>query len=164
MDSSIEQLTKKCPRCGNDYPLSIDFFRKRKANKKHRIKEGYNTYCLCCEKIIKKEQKIKYWENNLVLYIDKNRLKKKDFTISKTITKEDIKRIYEEQKGLCYWLKIPLDVTFEDKLRRPSIDRLDNDRGYDPDNIVLTTQFANLGRQSSSEKDFLNFINNFINK
>lgn len=150
--------------CGNIYPLTIEFFRKIKEYKKYRIKEGYCIYCLNCEKIIKKEQKIKYWENNLVLHINKNRLKKKNTIISKTITKEDIKRIYKKQNGLCYWLKIPLDITFTDKLRQPSIDRLDNSRGYEPDNIVLTCKFANLGRQSSTEEDFLNFINNYIHK
>lgn len=148
--------TKKCARCGNFYPSTFEFFRKHK-----------NTlYCYCkkCERIIKKDEKIRNWESNLVQSIGGNRLKKKYLTINKNITKQDIKTIYEKQNGLCYWLKIPLDITFNDKLRQPSIDRLDNNKGYELNNIVLSSKFANLGRHSSSAEDFLIFINNYINK
>lgn len=164
MENIIEQVTKKCPMCGNFYPSTTEFFRKHKIYRKDYSKVGLYSYCKNCERIIKKRERIKYWESNLIHGIGHCRLKKKHFTITKSITKEDIKQIYQKQNGLCYWLKIPLDITFKDKLRQPSIDRLDNSKGYDLENIILTSQFANLGRQSSTKEDFLKFINNYINK
>lgn len=38
---------------------------------------------------------------------------------------------------MCYWLKIPIDFTMQDKLRKPSLDRLDNSIGYEINNVAL---------------------------
>lgn len=151
---------KICSKCGNKYPKSLKYFPKHSHSK-----NSLYSYCRTCYNKIKKEKDIKNWENSMIRKMGNSRLKKSNgLFLNKTITKEDIKRIYKKQNGLCYWLEIPLDITFTDKLRQPSIDRLDNSRGYEPDNIVLTCKFANLGRQSSTEEDFLNFINNYIHK
>jgi hypothetical protein len=63
-------------------------------------------------------------------------------------TPEDIERIYKEQDGLSRWLKIPIDPM--DVFRKhyplaPSLDRLDNDKDYTPDNICISTRFENYG-------------------
>jgi hypothetical protein len=36
----------------------------------------------------------------------------------------------------------------------PSVDRIDNQRGYHKDNIVLTSRFANKGRGAYTGEDF----------
>jgi hypothetical protein len=63
---------------------------------------------------------------------------------------------------MCYWLKIPIDFTMKDKLRKPSLDRLDNSIGYRVDNIVLTTVFANTGRNSATVEEMLKFISDYL--
>lgn len=65
------------------------------------------------------------------------------------ITKEDLKQKFLEQGGRCYWFGIELDP---DSLFIPhfpmalSVDRLDNDKDYVYDNIVICCRLANTGR------------------
>ena len=80
----------------------------------------------------------------------------------KRVDMKFLESLKDKQNGLCYWLNIPLDFTMKDKLRKPSIDRLDNSRGYDADNIVLTTVFANTGRRDASVEEMKSFLDNYI--
>ena len=63
---------------------------------------------------------------------------------------------------MCYWLNIPIDFTMEDRLRKPSLDRLDNSIGYRVDNVVLTTVFANTGRRDATVEEMLKFIADYL--
>jgi hypothetical protein len=67
--------------------------------------------------------------------------------------------LFESQNGRCYWLGVPLvpSASVRDP-RRPSVDRLDNAKGYVRGNVVLTCQFANLGRSSIQADQFQTFI------
>ena len=65
------------------------------------------------------------------------------------VTIDDIRRKFEEQNGCCYWTGLPLrlDDLFESyNMEMPSIDRLDAERPYEHDNIVITSRFLNVGR------------------
>ena len=72
----------------------------------------------------------------------------------RTITKKDIIEQYLKQDGLSYFLKIPLDLIGEDRLKAISIDRIDNDKGYEPGNFTLVTRFENMGRGKNTIEDF----------
>ena len=83
-----------------------------------------------------------------------------------TCTPEDIERIYVEQNGQSRWLKIPLDPM--DVFRKhyplsPSLDRLDNNKDYTPDNICLSTRFENFGFNRAAD-DIKNECIDKINK
>ena len=74
-----------------------------------------------------------------------------------TITIEDLKEIYEKQDGKCFWLGIPMNLEelyVSHSPFAPSVDRIDNEKGYHSDNIVLTTRFANKGRGAYMGDDF----------
>ena len=74
-----------------------------------------------------------------------------------TITIEDLKEIYEKQDGKCFWLGIPMsleELYVSHSPFAPSVDRIDNEKGYHSDNIVLTTHFANKGRGAYMGDDF----------
>lgn len=72
-----------------------------------------------------------------------------------------IKSLWEQQKGLCYWLGIPMVPSLDNKApARPSLDKLDPPKGYTRGNVVLTTMFANMGRNSCSAEAFREFIAN----
>lgn len=63
-------------------------------------------------------------------------------------TEEDLERIFNEQGCKSKWLGLPIDPM--DVFRKhyplaPSLDRLDNDKDYTPDNICISTRFENYG-------------------
>jgi hypothetical protein len=71
-----------------------------------------------------------------------------------TITWENVERVFLEQNGKSKWLSIPIDAN--DVFRThyplsPSLDRLDNDKDYTPDNICISTRFENYGFNKCDE-------------
>ena len=81
------------------------------------------------------------------------------------ITIDDLKDLWKIQKGKCYWLGI--DMSLEDLFipHSPfsvSVDRLNSDRGYHRNNIVLTTRFANRGRGSYDDTNFDERLNSLL--
>jgi hypothetical protein len=148
---------KRCAKCGNDYPATSEYF-----SKHIKCKDGFRSHCKEChnkEKKVYREKSGRKWYENI---ISSSRKRSHDLKMTFDINVEFLKELREIQKGVCYWLNMPIDFTMVDKLRRPSIDRLDNSKGYTKDNVVLTTQFANLGRQSSTEADFRIFLEKYI--
>ena len=77
------------------------------------------------------------------------------------ITVEDLQNQWADQNGCCYWLGIPLDINdvyTTNNPFSPSVDRLNNDKDYHPENIVICTSFANMGRGKMDERLFRLFI------
>ena len=71
------------------------------------------------------------------------------------VTPEDLKEIWENQNGKCYWFGVDLDIKLLYKDHpdwmpkhplAPSIDKIDIYGDYTKDNIVITTRLANFGR------------------
>jgi len=74
-----------------------------------------------------------------------------------TITKEDLRKQFLKQGGCCYWFGVPInidDVYTSNNPLAPSVDRLDNDRDYHKNNIVICTILANMGRGKCDPKTF----------
>lgn len=72
-----------------------------------------------------------------------------------SITEQDIERIFFEQGGLSKWLKIPMNP--DDVFRKhfplaPSLDRLDNNKDYSPDNVCISTRFENYGFNRATDE------------
>ena len=83
-----------------------------------------------------------------------------------SITIDDLKNLWEKQNGLCYWLGMEMsleDLFISHSPFAPSVDRLDNGRGYHSDNIVLTSRFANKGRGAYDCEDFEHRLNSLLN-
>lgn len=81
------------------------------------------------------------------------------------ITEEDIERIFIQQGGLSASLGIPinLDDIFKSHFPlSPSIDRIDNDKDYTPDNIRINTRFENWGFNRASEEDIQECIKRLV--
>ena len=82
--------------------------------------------------------------------------KSKDWMPSKLlIDKNDLKEIWENQGGRCYWFNIPLDLNllYKDHPEwypkhplAPSVDKINDKLDYTKNNIVICCRFANFGR------------------
>ena len=71
------------------------------------------------------------------------------------VTPEDIERIFNEQGQKSKWLGLPIDPN--DVFRThyplsPSLDRLDNNKDYTPDNICISTRFENWGFNRATDE------------
>ena len=66
--------------------------------------------------------------------------------------------LFERQGGKCHWYGVSMvpNPGHRDP-QRPSLDRLDNSRGYHRDNVVLCCAAANIGRSSASAERFAEF-------
>jgi len=146
---------KLCTSC-NIEKEETDFPLRGKGKRRKECRSCYNTnwkYRIIST-LISKEHRSKISNNTE----DIKEKRHKD----KNINGDFLEKLKENQNGMCYWLNIPIDFTMKDKLRKPSLDRLDNSVGYRMDNVVLTTVFANMGRNDATIEEMLKFINDYL--
>jgi hypothetical protein len=99
-----------------------------------------------------KERRVRLWQNTL-----KHDSKRKD--IEHTLTVDDINELYEKQNVLCYWFNVPLIPSNSHKSpQQPSLDRLDGNKGYTKDNVVLCCYSANIGRNENDVETWESFL------
>jgi len=67
--------------------------------------------------------------------------------LSCDITIADIKTVFANQRGCCYYTGMPLVVD--------SVDRIDHERGYQRDNILICERHINVFRAKRSRADFI---------
>jgi hypothetical protein len=63
-----------------------------------------------------------------------------------------------EQPMLCPYLGLDLEPSAKKSLRQPSLDRIDNSKGYTPENTRLTCLAWNLLRNDASIDEALNVV------
>lgn len=144
-DYYSSQRTTKCKEC----VLSItrEYKRKKRLDPEHRKKEGQKQ----------KERRVRLWQNTL---IHDSKYRK----IENNITVDDINEMFENQNGLCYWFNIPLIPSDQKKHpQQPSLDRLDRNKGYTKDNVVLCCYSANIGRNENDLETWVEFITKLKN-
>lgn len=154
-------MDKQCSKCGK-IKLENDFYktqrgsrckecilnntrnykRKKRLDPEHRKKESLKQ----------KERRVRLWQNTL-LHDSKHR------KIENTLTLNDINEMFVNQKGLCYWFNIPLlPSELKKHPQQPSLDRLDRNKGYTRENVVLCCYSANIGRNENDLETWLNFL------
>lgn len=128
--------TKICTKC--ELEKDANLFGKDKVSK-----DGLRYFCKLCEKEDNKKWKVKNWCKKL-LHSAKSTSKK--YNLPFDLDEAHILQLWSSQNGKCYWLEIDLVPSDVRSPSSPSIDRIDCDKGYTKNNIVLCSQFANLGR------------------
>ena len=119
--------------------------------------DGYSTKCKKCEYEIctdsRKAYELKHWAKRCFLHAKKH--SKYDFDIDEQFVSD----LYEKQNGKCFWFNVDLKPSNIAKYPwQPSLDRLDREKGYTRDNVVLACYTANIGRNTSDEATFSLFV------
>lgn len=144
--------TKKCTKCGE--VKSTTEFSKDAASK-----DKLKCYCQECDREYKKQRyesmSTKQYKIDCMYTAAKKRAKNKGLEF--TITREDI--VIPE---VCPCLGVPIHLkpyTREGKATcnpySPSLDRIDNDKGYTPDNVWVVSHFANVIMSSATPKQLM---------
>lgn len=126
-------LTKVCRRCKGEKPRE-DFYKSSKSP------DGLQCYCKQCQDTRKKS-----WvrDNPLkhLLVAVKSQVK----TGKRSASEFTLTYAHLTTPSHCPALGIPLDWTGGRKGRfnTPSLDRIDNTKGYTPDNVVIVSERAN---------------------
>jgi len=139
----VNETTVECSKCSIYVPYdSLDKIRVGKPN------EARISYCRKC----RTEQIIKNNKNSLESYL-KNRIRAiktraKDKSIPFNITVEDLKNIYTNQEGKCFYTDVEMQIPSSTEgickaTLTLSVDKINPKLGYTKGNIVLCTRRAN---------------------
>jgi hypothetical protein len=165
-----EDGMKLCKKCNNYKPAETDYFLKDKKGyfysycrecKKEYLRSRKNISPLTKEEIhetktsLQKVDPDKKWAKHL---LNSSRHCAKRHGREFNIDVNYILELYEKQNHKCYWYGIQLESSTISKYpAKPSIDRLDNDKGYIKGNIVISCMAANYGRNSCDTQIFESF-------
>jgi hypothetical protein len=93
--------------------------------------------------------------------VKKNGIKRTE-ELDVTIDEIYLVKQFSKQNGRCYWTKFPINAqgVFEShNPLAPSLERLDDTKGYIPGNVVIALRLFNLGRQRCPEEKFKEQVN-----
>lgn len=164
MTTAVSLNSRICSKC-KEIKFPSDFYKSKK--------DTFQPYCkTCCKESSKlsyltvRNNKEKtsvahrlYWSAYKSHLGRKHKGKETEFTI----TVETLESLLIKQDNKCYWTKVPLNLEINNekyKYNAPSVDRLDNSKGYTPDNICITLWAVNRMRENLSVEDFTNLLNN----
>ena len=140
-----------CKSIKNPFHSLISHFN-TKFTKEYKRKKRLDVEFKQIESKKQKERRVRLWQNTLI-HDSKHR------KIENTLTVDDINNLYEKQNGLCFWFKVPLIPSNQKKHpQQPSLDRIDRNKGYTKDNVVLCCYSANIGRNENDEDTWKKFL------
>lgn len=145
----------QCVRCNRT--LTAESF-----NTDRSATTGLQTYCRDCHK--KEITDIASTFNGFLskLVANLNRIAKKK-QIEVTITPEDIASLYEKQQGRCAVTNFVMTSSYKNdsvkkiSVRNISIDRIDENLGYTPDNIRLVCTAVSILKSKFTEEELISF-------
>lgn len=136
-------LTKTCSTCKQDKPLT-EFSKHRKQA------DGFNYQCKKCVKISQ------YKKRGINLAYHKSRAKRRGLEFN--ITNEDL-----FLPTHCPILNIELDYFNETPTNNsPSVDRIDNSKGYIKGNVIVMSRLANAMKSNADYEQLKLFTQNIL--
>jgi hypothetical protein len=151
---------KHC-KCGATNPEEFYSYHNHTCKKCHIQKQIKKYHSLSPEeKQIKKAKKNEWIKNNYLFYrVNNTRSRAKANNIPFNIAVSDVQEIWEKQGGKCYYTDQPMILgPSPRRWQCVSIDRVDSDRGYEKDNIVLCRGIVNLVKNELSVNELLEII------
>ena len=153
----MSSATKNCVECGveRNEETFYSSVKTKFCRKCHYKRYKHNKQKASYKEAASKQGKLyrqKNWAKMLCLYAYKR-------DSEATITESDVLEKFDEQDGKCFWFGVELDPLAESRDPfKPSLDRLDVDGNYSPENVVLSSVAANMGRQRASTERWKNFL------
>ena len=132
--------TKACTKCGIEKEYTEEFFSKREHGR-------LRADCRICYNKYYRENNHKYAKTHMI-YDAKVRANKKNMSFD--LTKKEI-----HFPKRCPVLNIKLKHGKEDWQNSPTIDRIDNKKGYVVDNCIVVSSIANTIKSSATPKQIL---------
>ena len=143
-------MQKQCLRCNQSKDT-------KEFSKNVRKKDGLNIYCrVCIRKDISKPRRTDktFWtrmihtmRTNAAMRGQRGRLEASKCSM----TAFDLKRQYQTQRGRCYYSGLPM-ILYSNVSWKASPERLDTDKGYISENVVLVCAEFNGRHQLSVER------------
>ena len=140
--------TKVCTKCGIEKEYTEEFFSKREHGK-------LRADCRTCYNKYYRDNNHKYLKASMV-YDAKERAKKKNMDFN--LVKKDI-----HFPEVCPVFNIKLEHGRKNWKSSPTIDRIDNNKGYVLDNCIVVSCIANTIKNSATPKQILK-VGNFYKK
>lgn len=156
----VVPASKVCRSCQTE-KVSAEF------RKEPRNTDGLSSYCKSCNSkwsnAYNKRQVRSNWASRILHYIrvaysGAKRRKKVLSWEPYDIDRAFLFELLARQQGRCFWTGVEFSLEEMGKPWSVSLDRLDCDRGYTKDNVVLVCMSANLARNDSSPDDMRAFI------
>eukprot|EP00877_Chromochloris_zofingiensis_P013069 jgi/Chrzof1/8015/UNPLg00066.t1 len=142
-------MSKTCSKCKNPTP-------REQFYKKSALEDGYRSYCRDCEDRQNAEYRSTlHGRIGQMVYAAKTNSKRRgergrQSASECTIEVKDLEEQWEKQGGRCYYSGIEMSFTSKDWYA--SLERLDEDKGYAKDNVVLCCLEFNTPSQWSVDK------------
>jgi hypothetical protein len=121
-----------------------------------RNRSNYYSCAVCLENNSRKYRK-KKWQKYLAGKANCRKEKSDEI-----LTELDIQKLFEDQNGKCILSGVTFDI--ESKWDRPSLDRIDNLKGYSKDNIQLVTWRINHARGELSVVEFIQMCYDVVDR
>ncbi len=79
------------------------------------------------------------------------------------ITLQDLKDVWDSQKGICPYTGLVLELPttlkpFKNKLAKASLDRIDSLKGYTKDNVQFMSPYINFMKSNLSQSEFVRLL------
>ncbi len=148
----MDTITKLCTKCKKELPL-LNF---------RVMKSRNNTLTSHCVTCLSYKSKIKHAYNPITNMYHGARQRAKRGNLEFTISIDFIKSIWPKDNK-CPILGTDLTVSTNKRTRlSPSLDRIDNSKGYCPNNVQVISWQANTMKSNSSTEELYNFCTNIL--
>lgn len=133
------------------------------------VSDNFRNDCRCCKKCEREMALLRFYdlkENPTLpkvlksrLAASKTRAKKKQVVF--TLTFKDLLDQWEKQNGKCFYTGLPLKIkveTYFDNKEVLSIDRVEPDKGYSRENVVLCCDCINTMKSNMTMEQFKKYL------
>ena len=146
--------TRACSKCKKEFPANGEHFFKHSQRK-----DGLHSWCKpCCKEGNQKSLRKKYstFEGRITTFLRTCKTSAKKRNQEFSLTRQDFLDMWEKQNGICVYSGIPMELA-PNTLKSVSVERVNNDTGYTPENTVLVTNAVNKMKSNMKGEDFFEF-------